>query len=143
VKVLIAVDFSNHAQGFLDDALKLLRGTLEAVWLLHVAEPEPDFIGFGVDPAIMRDQVAEGFHREHRQLQTMADSLRAQNIEATALLIQGETAKTIVQQAGKLNVDLIVVGSRKAGLLRHLLVGDVEPGGLVAAGKPVLLIPAR
>lgn len=143
MNILVAVDFSEHAQDLLDDVAKLLRNTLGAVWLLHVADPEPDFVGFEVDPAVMRDQVAQGFHREHRQLQAMAEGLRNQGIAATALLVQGETAKTIAQQARKLNVDMIVVGSRKASLLRHLLAGDVQPGGLAEAGKPVLLMPAR
>ncbi len=143
MNVLIAVNFSEHTQNFLDGIVKLLRDSLGAVWLLHVAEPEPDFVGFEIDPTVMRDQVAEAFHQEHRQLQAMADALRGRGIDATALLVQGETVKTIVQQAGKLDVDMIVVGSHKAGFLRHFLAGEVGQGGLAAAGKPVLLMPVH
>lgn len=140
MNVLIAVDFSEHGRGVLDGALKLLRNATGAVWLLHVAEPEPDFVGFEIDPAVMRDQVAEGFRREHRQLQAMAEDLRRQGVDATALLVQGGTAKAIAEQALKLDVDVIVVGAHKAGLLRHWLGGGAGEGAL-AAGKPVLLMP--
>lgn len=143
MNVLIAIDFSQSAQAWLDDTVALLRNALESVWLLHVAEPDPDFVGYEIDPTVMRDQVAEGFHREHRQLQDMAEALRGLGIDTTALLIQGETAKTIVQQAGKLNVDMIVVGSHKASLLRHFLTGELGQGELAAAGKPVLWMPVR
>lgn len=141
--VLIAVDVSHPPQPLLEDCVRLLRGALDEVWLLHVAEPDPDFVGYGVDPTVMRDQVAEGYHREHRQLQEMAEGLRSQGIAATALLIQGETVSAIVQQAERLNVDLIVVGSRKAGPLHHFLTGGLSQSGLKASGKPVLLMPVR
>jgi len=143
MNVLIAVDFSEHAQSLVDNAVKLLRSSLEAVWLIHIAEPEPDFVGFEFDPVVMRDQLADEFHREHRQVQAMAEALQVQGLDATALLVQGETAKAIIQQAGKLNVDMIVIGAHKAGLLRHFLAGDLGWGGLAAAGKPVLLMPVR
>jgi len=141
MNVLIAIDFSEHTQQFLDDTVKLLRNVLEEVWLLHVAEPEPDFIGFEIDPAVMRDQVAEGFHQERRQLQAMADALRERGVAATALQIQGETVKTIVQQAGKLNADLIVVGAHGHGAWHRFLVGEVDQAELQAAGRPLLVMP--
>lgn len=143
MNVLIAIDLSPSSQGLVTDAIKLLRQALDTVWLLHVAEPDPDFVGYEVDPKVMRDQVAEGFRREHRQLQEMAESLRSQGIAATALLVQGETVKAILQQAESLNVDLIVAGSRKAGPLHHWLSGGPGLGGLKASGRPVLLMPVQ
>lgn len=141
MNVLIAVDFSKGARSLPDKAAKLLRGALGRVWLLHVAEPEPDFVGFAVDPLVMREQVASEFHREHRQLQAMAEDLRGQGVEATALLIQGATASTIIQQAVRLDADLIVVGTHRPGLLRPWLAGEWGEEDLTAAGKPVLLMP--
>lgn len=141
MNVLIAMDLAQNIEGFLEETIKLLEKSLDTVWLLHVAEPDPDFVGYEIDPSVMRDQVAEGFHREHRQLQEMAENLRLQGIAATALLIQGETVKSIIQQADKLNVDLIVLGSRKAGWLHRFMSGELGQGGLRSSGRPVLLMP--
>lgn len=141
MNVLIAVDFSEATQGLLDQTVRLLRGALGQVWLLHVAEPEPGFLGYGIDPTVLRDQLAEGFHREHRQLQDMAEALRASGIAATALLVQGGTVEAIVEQAGKLDADMIVVGAHAHGALHRFLVGDVSQAGLQAAGRPVLVVP--
>jgi nucleotide-binding universal stress UspA family protein len=141
MNVLIAVDQSEHAQSLLDATVRLLQAALGEVWLLHVAEPDPDFVGYEMEPTVMRDQLAEGFHREHRQLQAMAEALRGQGIAATALLIQGETVKTIVQQAEKLKADLIVVGASGHGLWHHFLAGEVSQASLQASGRPLLVMP--
>lgn len=143
MKMLVAVDFSEHTKAMVEEAVGLLRGALGAVWLLHVAEPNPDFVGYGIEPAAMRDSLAQAFHREHQQLQALADALRSQGIAATALLIQGETAKSIVQQAAKLDVDVIVIGANTHGPLYQLLAGEVNQADLLAAGRPVLVMPLR
>jgi nucleotide-binding universal stress UspA family protein len=91
----------------------------------------------------MRDQVAQHFHFEHVQLQDMAGALREKGINAKALLIQGETGKTIVQQAEKLMVDMIVVGSSEHGSVYHFLLGDMIQGVLHVSGKPVLVMPVH
>ena len=109
--------------------------------MLHVAEPDPDFVGYEVDPAVMRTQVAEGYHREHRQLHDMVEELRERGLNAKALLIQGETVRTLIQQAEKLSVDMIVVGSHEHGALYHFLLGDVCQGLLKQSVRPVLVMP--
>ncbi len=139
--ILIAIDLSENARKMLDTTINLLRDSLGTAWLLHVAEPDPDFVGYEADPAVMRKQVAEEFHREHRQLHGMAEELRARSLDAKALLIQGETVKTIIQQADKLNVDLIVVGSHAHGALYHFLLGNVTKGVLKQSWRPVLVMP--
>ena len=143
MKVLIAIDFSDNSKNLVGKSCGLLRKTLDSVCLLHVAEPDPDFVGYGVDPPVMRDQMAKQFHDEHVQLQEMAESLREQGVDAKALLIQGETGKIIVQQAERLGVDVIVVGSSKHGAVHHFLLGDTMQGVLHESGKPVRVMPVH
>lgn len=143
MRILIAVDFSENSKNMLYRAVRLFGNTVDKLWLLHVAEPDPDFVGHSVDTPVMRDQVAEEFHREHGQLQEMARSLREKGIDAKALLIQGETAKTIVEQAEKLMVDLIVVGSSKHGVLHNFLLGDTIHEVLHESVRPVLMMPVH
>jgi nucleotide-binding universal stress UspA family protein len=141
MNVLIAVDGSEHAQRLVGDTVRLLQGALGDIWLLHVAEPDPDFVGYEIEPVVMRDQLAQGFHQEHRQLQAMAEALRGRGFAANALLIQGETVKTILQQAEKLNADLIVVGASGHGRWHDFLAGEVSLAGLQASGRPLLVMP--
>lgn len=139
--ILIAIDLSPGSERLLSAAVRLLDGVLESVHLLHVVQPDPDFVGFEVDTQVMRDRTAHLFHRERQQLQTMAEALRARGVEAHALAIQGATAATILRQAEKLNVDLIVVGAHGHGLLYRLLQGDASEQVLRASSRPVLAIP--
>lgn len=142
MNVLIAVDLEAGSQEVVERTLKLLDRALGTVWLLHVAAPDPDFVGYKVDPTVMRDQVAESYHREHRQLQEMAESVRAQGFAATALLVQGEWPVTLAKQAEKLGVDLIVLGHRQGGGFFHQLFShDLGQNSLLDTGKPVLTVP--
>jgi nucleotide-binding universal stress UspA family protein len=143
MKLLIATDLSASSNAILDVARDIARSSRAKVWLLHVAEPEPDFVGYGVGPQSVRDSQAIDFHREHVELQAIADRLRDQGIETTALLIQGATAATILQQASKLQVNMIVVGSHGHGAVHKMLVGSVSENVLRRATTPVLVVPTR
>ncbi len=143
MKLLVAIDLSEASKIIIEQALGIARSLKGEVWLLHVAEPEPDFVGYDVGPQSVRDSVAKEFHSEHAELQDIADRLRAQGIETKALLIQGATAATILREASKLRVDMIVVGSHGYGAVHKLLVGSVSENVLRKATAPVLVVPTR
>ncbi|MEN8444067.1 MAG: universal stress protein [Cyanobacteria bacterium J06555_13] len=113
------------------------------VWVLHVAEPEPEFVGYTPGPQSVRDFLAKQFHQEHRQIQEITEKLRTAGLEATALLVQGPTVETILKEASKLNAAFIVMGSHGKGMVTQLFVGSVGQGVLHKAECPVLIIPTR
>jgi nucleotide-binding universal stress UspA family protein len=80
---------------------------------------------------------------EHRELQAHAESVRAQGLEATALLLQGPVAATILEEAERLAVDTIVMASHGHGAMFDLLVGSIGHAVLRSAKVPVLVVPAR
>jgi nucleotide-binding universal stress UspA family protein len=94
-----------------------------------------------VGPDVVRDQVAEEYHREHRQVQRLADSLRSSDVGATALLIQGSIVETIIREADRLDADLVVVGSHGHGAVFDLLVGSISEGLVRRSSRPVLVVP--
>lgn len=141
MKILVAVDFSSVTSRVMEIARDLAARTTSHVYVLHVAEPEPDFVGYDTGPDVVRDQVAEEFHREHRQVQALADNLRTGNVGATALLIQGSIVETIVREAERLDADIIVVGSHGHGAVFDLLVGSISEGLVRKSTRPVLVVP--
>jgi nucleotide-binding universal stress UspA family protein len=143
VIVLIAIDFSAVTLRQLAAVTRLVRNRPAVVYLLHVAQPDPAFVGFEAGPAVVRDQVAAEFHREHRDLQRLAGELREMCPDTTALLVQGPTVETILGEAGKLGADLVVVGSHGHGAAYDLLVGSVSAGVIRKSSVPVLVVPAR
>ncbi len=138
--ILIPLDFSETTLEVLDRASLLARSFSAKLWLIHVAPPEPDFVGYGAGPQTVRDQVASELRDEHRRTQQVAEKLRRSGLAATALCPQGATVKTILHEAEKLEVDLIVMGSRGHGKLRGLLLGSQSQKVLQHAPCPVMIV---
>lgn len=143
MKILAAIDFSPVTEQVLA-TLRLMAATLPAeIRLVHVAPPDPDFVGYDTGPDVVRGQVAAEHHASHQKLQQFADGLRAQGAEVTALMLQGATVATVIAEANRLPAALIVLGSHGHGAVYNMLVGSVAEGIVRASPVPVLLVPPR
>jgi len=143
MKLLVAVDLSESTQTIVEKVEEMNKEYPAKVWILHNAEPEPDFVEFKVDPLAARETLAKKFHSEHRQIQEIANRLRKAGLDATALLVHGATVETILKEASDLDVDMIVVGTHGRGAMYQLLVGSVSEGILHKSRLPVLVIPTH
>lgn len=143
MRLLVALDFADATERLLAVAENAAKASGAAVYLIHVAEPNPAFVGYEAGPDVVRDQVAHEFRDQHRMLQAHADKLRAAGIEATALLVQGPTAKMILQEAERLNIDQIIMGTHGRTAVMDILVGSVSHAVLRNTSLPVLLVPVR
>jgi len=143
MQLLVAVDFSDSSRIVIESVKNLAKAVSGKVWLLHVAEPDPEFVGYDVDPPEMRDAVARKFHREHQHIQELSKELRAKGVDCEALLIQGPTVETILRESEKLSVDMVVLGSHGKGILRHILLGSTSEGVIQKSSVPVLVVPTH
>ena len=139
--IMVAIDFESGALELLRQAETLAKGLEAKIWLIHVAAPDPDFVGLDAGPQTVRDQRADELHDEHQKIQTWADQLAKKGIEAEALLVQGSTVKTIKQKQEELNIDLLVIGSHQHGWLFQTLLGSTRDELLKNHEIPVLLVP--
>lgn len=142
MKLLVAVDFSKTTELVIRVARRLAASLDASVWLVHAAEPEPDFVGYDAGPDVVRDQVAKELRDEHRKLQALADELRDAGVDVTALLVRGPTVETLLAEADKQGADLIVVGSHGRGVVGEILLGSVSKGLIRAGQCPVTVVPA-
>lgn len=143
MKILAAIDLSAATDKVLEAARQSASLAAAELWLLHVVEPEPAFVGFDPGPQTVRDQVAQKVHKEHEALQRHAAALRDSGIKTTGLVVQGPTSDTILREAEKLGTDLIVVGSHGHGAMYQMLVGSVSEGVIRGAKCPVLVVPTH
>ena len=143
MNILVAIDFSDPTEKILRVAHQLAHSLEGSVWLVHVAEPEPDFVGYEAGPDVVRDQVAKKFRKEHRVMQEYAEAMREQGIDAKAMLIQGATVETLLEMATKQQSDLIVVGSHGRGMVAEILLGSVSRGLIKSAACPVTVVPVN
>lgn len=143
MKILAAIDFSPVTEQVLA-TLRQMSATMPAqVWLVHVAPPDPAFVGYDTGPDVVRGQVAVEHHARHQDLQQLAERLRKDGVETTALLLQGSTVVTIIAEAERLPAGLIVLGSHGHGAVYNMLVGSVAEGVVRASKVPVLLVPPK
>lgn len=143
MSILVPVDFSPITERVCRIAAEEAKARDVKIWLIHVAEPEPEFIGYDPGPEVVRQQVASELRKEHRQLQELADRTASLGVEVTPLLIQGSTVDTILEQAEHHSAEIIVMATHGRGLMYQMLVGSVSEGVLHRTKVPVLLVPAR
>ena len=141
--ILVPVDFSDMTESVIEEARVLCDALDAKLWLVHVAAPDPDFVGYDGGPQSVRDSVAHHLRDEHRDLQERAEALRVGGLDAVALLIQGPTVDTILGEAKRLEVDMIVMGSHGHGALYRALLGSVSEGVLHKAACPLTIVPGR
>lgn len=111
MNILACVDLSASSEKVMTKAVEIAGAISAKLWILHIAEPDPDFIGYEVGPQSVRNSLSKKFHEQHRQLQEIADRVREEGIDATALLVQGGTVEKLLAKAAKLSADMIVVGT--------------------------------
>lgn len=143
MKILAAVDLSPVTEQVLQTLVQMAATFPARVSLVHVAPPEPAFVGYEAGPDVVRGQVAAELHASHQQLQKLADRLRADGVETTALQLQGKTVETVIAEAERLPASLIVLGSHGHGAVYNMLVGSVAEGIVRSSKVPVLLVPPK
>ena len=123
INIVVPVDLSDASERVIDFAQLIARETGGEIWLLHVADEDPSFVGLDAGPGAVREQFAKAFRDEHRRLQAEAERLRDKGFKATALVL--------------------IVGSHGHGALYDLVVGSVSQGILKDSTIPVLVVPVR
>ncbi|MDB9516419.1 universal stress protein [Roseofilum reptotaenium CS-1145] len=142
-KIVVALDFSDQTSEILAHAQTFAQIFQSKLWLIHVADPEPEFIGMSTGPQDQRDRLAEIYKNEHHHIQEEAKLLRDQGFETVGLLVQGQTVPALLKEAEKLGADLIIVGSHGRSGLQKFLLGSVSQEILPKAPCPVLVIPPK
>jgi len=143
MNILVAIDLSPASEKVVAAAGRVAKLTGAKIYILHAAEPEPDFVGYDAGPEVVRTQVANEYRREHRDVQALADRLRADGLDATALLIQGPTVETALREADHLDAELIVVGTHGHSAVYDVLIGSYSAGIIRKSKRPVLVVPIR
>lgn len=138
---MVAVDFNDSIGELMVYAESLAKKFESKIWVLHVADPEPDFVGYDPGPQYIRDIHADEYREEHRNLQEICKNFISPEIKSEALLIQGSTVETVLKEAQKLHVDMLIVGTHKHSFLHNLLQENVSMELLKKVEIPMLTIP--
>jgi len=139
-RVLACVDLTESSERVLGCARSLAEPDGQLV-ILHVAAPEPDFVGYGVGPQSVRQSVALELRNEHYQVQQLAAAVQAPGLSVTPLTVQGVAVEKILDHAERLAVDFIVLATKGHSALHDWVVGSVARGVVKSTSRPVVLVP--
>ncbi len=141
--ILVPVDFSDVCDRVVDTAKQYARAFGSRIVLLHICEPEPDFIGYEPGPIVVRENMADAMRRDQKTLDELKKKYEEPDLELKALQIQGPAVEKIVSEARQQNAGLLVMGSHGHGAIYNLLVGSVAEGVLKNVPCPVLIVPSE
>lgn len=139
-RILVAVDFSPHADRAVEVAAGLAGRLGAAVDVVHAVALPPDYMPyvtpFGVE-LVQRIQAHAG-----ERLDAVRDRLGAAPASVTTHVRRGRPASVILELAEELRSQLIVMGTRGSTGLAHVLLGSVAERTLRAAHCSVLAVKA-
>lgn len=141
--ILVSIDFEKQAGLLVDRATELAKKFNAKVWLIHIAAPDPDFVGYDVGPQNVRDVRAIELKDERSMLEKYAEQLKEKGIEAKGLLIEGPTVLTILRTIKKLNIDLLIIGHHKRNYFYKAFVGNTDIALINQLDVAVLTIPLK
>ena len=151
-KVLIALDYDPTAKKIAETGYALANSMEAEVILLHViADPEyyalnqyspiMGFTGFvDIGPLqlnIMEDLKKASLHFLEKSKEHLGDK------KIGLLVKEGGFSDTILETAGELQVDMIVMGSHSRRWLEKILMGNVTEKVLHHSKIPILIIPTK
>jgi nucleotide-binding universal stress UspA family protein len=136
-KIAVGVDFSPESQRAVDHASMLARQTGAAMTLVHVSTIPPPVSVAPNDAwaALLRERLAANRVR----LDELRERLRAQGIDVSHVLADGDPDPGLVDAARELGADLIVVGTHGRSGVQRLVLGSVAEKTIRLASSAVLV----
>jgi nucleotide-binding universal stress UspA family protein len=140
MSLLVAIDFSTVSTSIVNVIADIAKID-DVIYLMHVVEPNPEFVGFETGPASLNKQLEEELQRKQTLLQEHALCMEKLGFIVKQVIVNGVIADEIITYAKKTEARLIVLGRHKHSLMYHLLVGSVAEAVLKKSPIPTVLIP--
>lgn len=140
LKILIAVDGSEHADRAIEAVAKMVRSSLELEATLLCVTPEPIFYGTYTGATIQK------IEEEQKQQQDVILARALSHAKAQGLKVSepvcasGVIANEIVRIANERQVDQIAMGTHGMGAIGSMFLGSVAQRVIHLSPVPVLLV---
>jgi nucleotide-binding universal stress UspA family protein len=135
-RILVALDDSPAGWAAVDHGLALAaEEDAQVIFANVVSIVGEQFMTHGTTPDRVPDRAKTPL------LVAAAEKASVAGVSCDTELLVGYPPKELALLADELDVDLIVVGSRRLGSVRKLVLGSTSRGLLNATKRPVLIIP--
>jgi len=141
-RILMATDFSAYSQEALDYAIYLAKSLKAELYLLHVFEI-PHFSHTGVSPSIQPEVhkwIEQVGQEESKKLEALVEEVRQHGVKVSGIFQEGKPFVVILKTAGKIEADLLVLGTHGRTGMTHILMGSVAEKVVRQASCPVFTV---
>ena len=139
--ILVALAFDSTDAALRTAAVTLARALGAGLHLVHVARPEPDFVGYDAGPPSARDAVAEALRDAHRRIEEGVEALTAAGLVVSGRLVRDEIGAGLLGEAERVDASWIAVGRPARGVVADALRGSTSRDLIRRAHRPVLVVP--
>ena len=135
---LVPTDFSPYADQALTEAIELAYALNAQLTLLHVMQIMPLTVG-DVPPEYFNNYLEDIEAEAQRQMQASLNRVCQSGLQVDSVITQGIPFQSIVDTAGEMKADLIIMGTHGRTGLPHALIGSVAEKVVRLAPCPVLV----
>ena len=139
-KILVPIDFSDYSKSALKYAVNFSKSFNAEMSLIYVVEPviyPPDFsMGQIAIPSVN----TEWDERAKQELEKLAKEEIPSGVSVKTLIKTGKPFIEIIETAGELNIDLIIIATHGRTGVEHILFGSTAEKVVRKAPCPVLTL---
>ena len=149
-RIVVAIDLQAGTERLLAEAQRYGLALNAVVNIIHVASPEPDFVGYmktgepgeATQDNEIRETEAQALRGEHAQTQALGAALRKKGVRVDrALTVQGPILETILDETRKLGADLLILGSHHHSAMHRIWFGDIALDAVKEPPCALLVVP--
>lgn len=134
MKILAAIDFSITSESLLKVTKQYAKILGAEVFLIHAEPEQPHF----------EDEDGRDLTPETVRLKKDAATLKKAGVHVTPVFTEGPVCETIVDEAIRLEVDLIIAGAHGHNRsCKGTPIGHISECLLLKTNIPVLIVPGR
>lgn len=136
IRILLAVDGSDHSERAAKEAVKLASGSAESqVTIVFVADYDN-----AKNEVLHSGSSIELDLKRRKKLQPIEETLAAGEVKYKMEILHGTPGPTIVEFANKEKFDILIIGSRGLNGLQEMVLGSVSHKVVKRANCPVLIV---
>jgi nucleotide-binding universal stress UspA family protein len=146
--ILAAIDWAESTEAVLDQTRRLASLTGASVHVLHVqtrAVPPPQStLGYLTRQALTTEPAVDASVAARRMVDDAVAMLSKAGVQATGLLLEStpeNTPQAVLDRALELDVELIILGSRRGSGLSAVFRSSVADEVSRHASCPILIVP--
>ena len=132
-KILLGFDGSEGCEQALNKAMMLLDENVELIILAVIPSP--------ADKAFVDDEMYQKMKKKaEHMIDDVINDIGQHEFTITSLVEEGDPSAIIIDVSNRLNVDLIVLGSKGTSEIGRYLIGSVANKVVQYAHKPVMVV---